>query len=140
MRKAISRPMLQFNSYIVRFAVETLQTYICTIEYEGVFYSNRITIKNTLYPYYCEITSNKGNTFKNGKVNTELKCTVYRVEEGELGGQVLPLNIKYVWYILDENGDEIYLRDENHSDAGLATFSYSGIIESTQAIYCDVLF
>ena len=121
-------------------SVETLQTYICTIEYEGVFYSNRITIKNTLYPYYCEITSNKGNTFKNGKVNTELKCTVYRVEEGELGGQVLPLNIKYVWYILDENGDEIYLRHENHSDAGLATFSYSGIIESTQAIYCDVLF
>lgn len=121
-------------------SVETLQTYICTVEYEGVSYSNRITIKNTLYPYYCEITSNKGNTFKNGKVNTELKCTVYRVEEGELGGQVLPLNIKYVWYTLDENGNEIYLRDENHSDAGLATFSYSGTIESTQVIYCDVLF
>lgn len=130
-----------FSYYQVdKDSVETLQTYICTIEYEGVSYSNRITIKNTLYPYYCEITSSKGNTFKNGKVNTELKCTVYRVEEGELGGQVLPFNIKYVWYTLDEKGNEKYLRDENHSDAGSATFNYSGTIEGTQAIYCDVLF
>ena len=132
------------KNYTVNYGeVQTLEVYICTVTYiedDGTTtdYSSRISIKNTIYPYYCRIESSAGNTFINGKVHTTLTCIVSHREETYTS---IP-NAKYVWYTIDKEGKTTILRDENHSQAHLSTFEYipNETIKSTQVIYCDVLF
>lgn len=132
------------KNYTVNYGeVQTLEVYICTVTYiedDGTTtdYSNRISIKNTIYPYYCRIESSAGNTFINGRVNTLLTCVVSHREETYTS---VP-NAKYIWYTIDKDNQVEILRGEDHSQAHLSTYEYipNETIKGTQVIYCDVLF
>lgn len=118
--------------------VETQETYICEATYiegeEEYKRVNRITIKNTLAPYYCEIKCLGGNTFKNGKAgNATLECTIYRTGEGI----IVPPNVTYKWYMLEENSEINLGTYENNPKLTLSSDFY---ISNIKIIYCDVSF
>lgn len=118
-------------SYLVsKNDVETFQVHICKVTYKGIEYSSRITVRNTIYPYYCELISSEGTTFKNGKVNTKITCYIYRSGEGA----VVPPNATYTWYIVKDGETQEKQTGESN------IYLFTGVIESTQTIYCDVSF
>ena len=123
--------------------VETQEVYICKVTYnpideEPITRTSRITIKNTLAPYYCEISCLGGNTFKNGKAgNAILKCTVYKTG----AGIIAPPNVSYRWYALkDENSKEIIELGTTTDPENTLTLPSNFYIRNTKTIFCEVSF
>lgn len=68
---------------IKREYVTNVCTFICTMDYDGESYTDRISIDDKTDPIYCQIESSNGDQFTNGNINTILTCRVFS-NNGEL--------------------------------------------------------
>lgn len=116
---------------VERKDVTNIKTFICTINYNGQEYVDRITISDKTDPVYCVIESSKGDKFTNGNITTVLTCRVFD-GTGELDTD----GIKYVytWEKYDAEGK----KDESWTRTGKSTAVTSSDVTAKAVFSCTI--
>lgn len=116
---------------VERKDVTNIKTFICTINYNGQEYVDRITISDKTDPVYCVIESSKGDKFTNGNITTVLTCRVFD-GTGEL--DIEGTEYVYTWEKYDAEGK----KDESWTRTGKSTAVTSSDVTAKAVFSCTI--